>query len=144
MQHRGGLTPPPAGRRRRATKPSSTTQHRLKKVYLHPTPLQRSWHTRTSRFALHIAQLADLGQQPGHCHVGLDGQPPPRCGLYYQSEQACRQSLAMATCGAYRARDLDECGPCGCEVGGVTPTSAAVGASVWSRMRASLTPQDRR
>ena len=45
MQHRGGLTPPPAGRRRRATKPSSTTQHCLKKVYLHPTPLRRSWHT---------------------------------------------------------------------------------------------------
>ena len=40
MQHRGGLTPPPAGRRRRATKPSSTTQHCLKKVYLHPTPLR--------------------------------------------------------------------------------------------------------
>jgi hypothetical protein len=36
MQYRGGLTPPPAGRRRRATKPSSTTQHCLKKVYLHP------------------------------------------------------------------------------------------------------------
>jgi hypothetical protein len=35
MQYRGGLTPPPAGRRRRATKPSSTTQHCLKKVYLH-------------------------------------------------------------------------------------------------------------
>ena len=40
MQHRGGLTPPPAGRRRRATKPSSTTQHCLKKVYLHTTPLR--------------------------------------------------------------------------------------------------------
>ena len=49
MQHRGGLTPPPAGRRRRATKPSSTTQHCLKKVYLHPTPLRRSWHTHINR-----------------------------------------------------------------------------------------------
>src|SRR3954452_7646696 len=51
MQHRGGLTPPPAGRRRRATKPSSTTQHCLKKVYLHPTPLRRSWHTCMNKLA---------------------------------------------------------------------------------------------
>ena len=58
MQHRGGLTPPPAGRRRRATKPSSTTQHCLKKVYLHPTPLRRSWHTCMKRFA-NNGEIAD-------------------------------------------------------------------------------------
>src|SRR5512133_2645556 len=62
MQHRGGLTPPPAGRRRRATKPSSTTQHCLKKVYLHPTPLQRSWHTC-------IKRLARTGETADPCGV---------------------------------------------------------------------------
>ena len=80
MQHRGGLTPPPAGRRRRATKPSSTTQHRLKKVYLHPTPLQRSWHTCMNRFA----KIGEIAEPCGVPRSRASRLPSRRCMRRFQ------------------------------------------------------------
>src|SRR2546429_7431293 len=66
----GGLEPPPAGRLRGA-KPSSLTQHRLKKPCLHPAPLDAR-DTRGSR----LSRGAGLGC--AGWAVGRADAPPAR------------------------------------------------------------------
>jgi hypothetical protein len=81
-QHVGGLKPPPVRRLRRANNPSSSTQHRFKKLYLHCAPLHvRDTPSQLLQASPPARPATVLNPSQGF-HLGVSLSPPQKSSSF--------------------------------------------------------------